>query len=87
MKQDQVIGYVGTTGRSTGPHLHYEVHLNGKAINPRRLSQLSGKPLDKSRLPIFEKRRKDIDALRQKAPIIERKETLSAESEHTVAPK
>lgn len=64
VRQDQVIGYVGSTGASTGPHLHYEVHHNGKKINPRRLSQLSGKPLSKSKMPAFERRRHEIDQMR-----------------------
>ncbi len=79
IKQDQVIGYVGTTGRSTGPHLHYEVHHNGKKINPRRLSQLSGKPLRASEIAAFKKRRGQIDALREKAEILQA-ETLSAQT-------
>ena len=51
VRQGQVLGYVGTTGLSTGPHLHYEVHRSGKQINPLRLklppqSKLAGKELD-----------------------------------------
>ncbi len=62
--QGQIIGYVGTTGRSTGPHLHYEVHKRGKKINPMTLSTLSGKPLKKSELPAFKTRAKEIIALK-----------------------
>lgn len=71
VRQDQVIGYVGTTGRSTGPHLHYEVIHNGKKINPRRLSQLSGKPLSKDQLPSFESRRAEIESLRANATVVQ----------------
>jgi len=68
VRQGQVIGYLGSSGLSTGPHLHYEVMINERHVDPLAIKLPRGRELDGSNLAEFKRQREQIDQALKKAP-------------------
>jgi murein DD-endopeptidase MepM/ murein hydrolase activator NlpD len=68
VRQGQVIGFVGSTGLSTGAHVHYEIIINGRFVDPMKVKLPRGRVLEGPTLASFDKDRDQLDAMLAHAP-------------------